>query len=265
MDKFIDQIANFLVDFAVAGFVIFVGYLLVRFVLRKLFHRLLRRYGVDVVFVRFASMIFNSLCMFLVVIIALAVVGVRAIYLIAALVAVILALLAAMQGWLQNVAAGLWMFLNTPFKLNDQVEIAGKKGRVEQISLLTTSLRTSDNLEIFLPNRLIVSNIITNFEANPERRIQLEINIAYEDDIQQAKDVIREVIRADDRLLTEPEPIIAVADLGLNGVKLHVRPWVKQADFSATRYALRQNIKLALDAHHIHMPYQQVQLHKRSE
>jgi small conductance mechanosensitive channel len=133
---------------------------------------------------------------------------------------------------------------------------------VKAISLLTTSLQTSDNLQIFLPNRLIVRNIITNFDANPERRIQLEINIAYEDDIQHAMDVIREVIREDKRLLTEPEPIVDVADLGLNGVKLDVRPWVKQADFSATRYALRQNIKLALDAHHIKMPYQQIQLHE---
>ena len=149
-----------------------------------------------------------------------------------------------MQGWLQNIAAGLWMFLDYPFKLNDLVEIAGKQGRVEEISLLTTKLRTRDNLEIILPNRTIVGNIITNFHANPERRIELEIYITYEDSIQQAIDVIREVIQAEERILPEPEPVVAVADLNLNGVKLDVRPWVRQTDFTSTRYALRQNIKL---------------------
>ena len=265
MEKFIDQITDFLIDFAVVVFITFLGYLLVRFVLLKLFRRLLRRYGVDEVFVQFATLIFNIFCMSLVVIAALSVVGVSIVVLIAAFAAILVALVAAMQGWLRNVTAGLWMFLNTPFKLNDQVEISGKQGNVEKISLLTTNLRTNDNLEIILPNHLIVSNIITNFHANPERRIELEVNIAYEDDIHQAIDVIGEVIRADEHLLTEPEPVVAVADLGLNGVKLHVRPWAKQADFSSARYALRQNIKLALDIHNINMPYQQVQVHKRSE
>ena len=141
------------------------------------------------------------------------------------------------------------------------VEIAGKQGRVEEISLLTTKLRTRDNLEIILPNRTIVNNIITNFHANPERRIELEIAIAYEEDLQQAISVIQKAIAAEERVLAEPEPIVAVADLNLNGVKLDIRPWVKQEDFSATRYELRQNIKLALDSQNIALPYQPVQLH----
>ena len=261
MDEYIDQLANALLDLVVVAIITFVGYLLVNFVLVKLFQRLLRRYGIDEVFIRFASRIFTIISMFLVIIFALGVVGVQAVLLIATLAAVLVALLAAIQGWLRNVAAGLWMFLNAPFKLDDQVEISGKKGRVEEISLLTTSLRTRDNLKIIMPNRHIVSNIITNFDANPERRIELVIEIAYEDDIQQAIDVIRDVLEADERILAEPQPVIAVADLAQNGVKLDVRPWVKREDFSSTRYALRQNIKLALDAHQITMPYQQIQLH----
>lgn len=261
MDKYIVQLADALLDLAVVAIITFVGYLLVRFVLVKLFQRLLRRYGIDEVFIRFASLIFTIISMFLVIIVALGVIGVQALFLTAILAATLVALLAAMQGWLRNVAAGLWMFLNAPFKLDDQVEIAGKKGRVQEISLLTTSLRTRDNLKIIMPNRQIVSNIITNFDANPERRIELVIEIAYEEDIQQAIDVIRSVLQADERILAEPEAIIAVADLATNGVKLDVRPWVKQADFSSTRYALRHNIKLALDAQQITIPYQQVQLH----
>ncbi len=263
IENMTEQITSFFVNSALAGVIILIGYLLVRFVLLKLFRRLMRRYGVDIVFVKFAEVIVNIFLMSLVVIVALDLVGVQTGFLIAALAAILIALVAAMQGWLQNVAGGLWMFLNYPFKLDDLVEIAGKQGRVEEISLLTTKLRTRDNLEIILPNRTIVNNIITNFHANPERRIELVISIAYEDDIQQAIEVIREVLDAEERVLPEPEPIVAVADLDTNGMKLDVRPWVKKGDFVATRYALRQNIKLALDANKITIPYQQIQVHTK--
>lgn len=261
MEKLTEQLTNFLFDLALVFAITIAGYLFVRFVILSLVRRIMRRSGVDEVFVNFASVILNILLMSIVVIIALDMVGVKTGFLIAALAAVFIALLAAMQGWLQNVAAGLWMFFDYPFKLNELVEIAGKQGRVEEISLLTTKLRTRDNLEIILPNRTIVNNIITNFHTNPERRIELEIFIAFEDDIDQAINVIHDVLQADERILTEPEPVIAVADLSLQGVKLDVRPWVKQPDFSATRYALRKNIKLALDVQNITLPYQPVQLH----
>jgi len=261
MEKLTEQITNFLINFALAGFIILVGYLLVRFVLLRLFRRLIRRYGVDEVFINFAQVMVSILLMSLVVIIALDAVGVQTGFLIAILAAILVALLATMQWWLQNVAAGLWMFLNSPFKLDNLVEIAGKKGRVKDMSMLTTKLVTRDNLEVILPNRTVVNNIITNFHANPERRIELEISIAYEGEIQQAIDIIREVLNTEERVLPEPEPIVAVADFGVNGVKLDVRPWVKKEDFSPTRYALRQNIKLALDANQITIPYQQVHLH----
>lgn len=262
IENLTEQITSFLLNLALAGVIILVGYLLVRFVLLRLFRRLMRRYGVDVVFVRFAEVMVSIVLMSVVIIIALDIAGVQTGFLIAALAAILIALLAAMQGWLQNVAAGLWMFFDYPFKLNDLVEIAGKRGRVEEISLLTTKLRTRDNLEIILPNRTIVNNVITNFHANPERRIELEIHISYEDDIQKAIDVIQEVIQGEERILSEPEPVVAVADLSLNGVKLDVRPWVKQADFSSTRYDLRKKIKEALDMQQITLPYQQIQLHK---
>ena len=262
MEKLTEQLTSFLFDLTLVFVITIAGYLLVRFVILKLVRRIMRRSGVDEVFVNFASAILNILLMSIVVIIALDMIGVKTGFLIAALAAVFIALLAAMQGWLQNVAAGLWMFFDYPFKLNELVEIAGKQGRVEEISLLTTKLRTRDNLEIILPNRTIVNNVITNFHANPERRIELEIYITYEDDIQKAIDVIQEVIQAEENILSEPEPIVAVADLSLNGVKLDVRPWVKQADFTSTRYVLRKKIKEALDMQKIALPYQQIQLHK---
>jgi small conductance mechanosensitive channel len=256
-----DQLTEFATNLLLATGAFALGYVLVRYVIIRFLKGFLRKYGVDEVFVSFATNIANILLILIVAVIALDIVGVNTGFLLAVLVAVLLAVVAAMQGRLQDVAAGLWMFFTNPFKLNDLVKVAGAEGRVQRIDILTTTLRTRDNLILTLPNRTIVSNIITNFHAEAERRIELEVEISYEDDIRQAIDVLRQVVTSDERILAEPEPIIAVADLAANGVKLHVRPWVKQEHFIATRYALREKIKYAFDANNITIPYPQLTLH----
>jgi small conductance mechanosensitive channel len=250
------------VDLLSALAVLVLGYLLVRYVLTPMLRLVLRRYGVDEVFVNFASIIVNLLLMILVAVTALDVLGINTGYLLAGLAAILIALVAAMQGWLQNVAGGMWMFLNSPFKLNDLVDIAGKQGKVEEIQLLTTKLRTRDNLSIIIPNRTVVANIITNFHAQATRRIEFTLEIRYEDDVERAIDLLRATVLADERVLREPEPVIGVANLTSNGVQLDVRPWVKKEDFSATRYALRKNIKYALDQAQIQIAYPQLQIHE---
>jgi small conductance mechanosensitive channel len=261
VNQLFDQLADFAVNLLLATGAFALGYLLVRYVIVRFLQRFLRKSGVDEVFVSFATSVANILLILIVAIIALDILGVNTGFLLAILVAVLLAVVAAMQGRLQDVAAGLWMFFTNPFKLNDLVKIAGAEGRVQQIDFLTTTLRTRDNLILTLPNRTIVSNIITNFDAETERRIELEVEISYEDDIRQAIDVLRQVVTADERILAEPEPIIAVSDLAANGVKLHVRPWVRQEHFVSTRYALREKIKYAFDANNITIPYPQLTLH----
>ena len=261
VDMVLDQLADLALSLVLATIVFILGYLLVRIVMMRIVRRLLQRIHVDKAFVNFASIIINILLMALVLIVALDTAGFKTGFLIAALAAVLIALIAGMQGWLQNVAAGLWMLLNDPFKLDDLVEISGKQGRVEEIQLLVTKLRTRDNLLIILPNRMIISNIITNFHAEPQRRIELVVEISRNDDIHTAIQVLKDVVLSDERVLREPEPVIAVADLGPNGTKLDVRPWVKQEDFTATRYALREKIKYALDANKITMPFPQLHIH----
>ena len=260
MTNVAEQLTDIAVSLAVALVLVLIGYVIVRLVLLRFFRRIMRRYGIDKVFVDFASVILNILLLAFVVIIALSSVGIPTGFLIATLAAVLLAVAAAMQGWLQNIAAGFWMLVVQPFRLNDSVEIAGKKGNVVEISLLTTTLRTGENLQIILPNRTIVGAIITNYHANTERRIELAVQVAYDADIQQAIDVIWTVIRSDPRILTEPQPLVEVAELGSIGVKLDVKVWTSQEDFSATRYALRKSIKVAFDTHHIPFAYQQIKL-----
>lgn len=234
--------------------------MLVRYVVVRFLRRYLLRSDIYRVFVSFVTGIVTVLGTLLVATIALDALGVSTGPLLSVLVGAILAVVAAMQGWLQDVAGGLWMLLNRPFKLDDQVKIAEVEGRVQETGFLTTTLRTGDNLTLILHNRTVASSTITNFHAQPERRINLEVEIGYDDDIRQAVDVIRDVLASDERVLAEPEPVIAVADLGPNGTKLHVRPWTKQEHFSDTRYDLREKMKYAFDANGLTIAYPRLEV-----
>jgi small conductance mechanosensitive channel len=245
----------------VVSVILLIGYFLVRLIINQVVKRLLRRRAVDDVFINFIALILNLLLMFFVLLIALNAVGINTGFLIAGMAAVLIALVAAMQGWLQNVAGGLSMLVNAPFKLNDLVEIGGKKGRVEEINLLSTAVRTGDNLEIILPNKDVVATTITNFDAHNRRRIDLIVGIGYEDDIRKAVGVIQEVLSSEPRVLPEPEPLIAVTELADHSVKLDVRPWVKTSDHGDTRRALLEAIKNAFDANQVTMPFHQLQIH----
>ena len=264
-NNILDRVIDIGIDLALAAGVFVLGYLVVRYGIVRWMRRLMLRYGVDEVFVRFVANITSILLMTIVLIVALEVVGVNTGYLIAGLVVVLITLVAAMNEWLQNVAGGLWMFLNNPFKLDDLVSIAGHKGKVEEIQLLTTKLRTNDNLEIILPNRTIVSSVIINYHAKDIRRINMVVEIGYDDDIRRASEVLRKIVTADERVLPEPAPRIAVNELGANGVKLNVRPWVKKEEYDDTRYDLLEKIKYRLDEEGITMPYPQLEVHTQAE
>jgi len=260
-ENIIDGLIQVGLSLLVVGAIFLIGYALVRLVVNQVAKRLLRRRAVDEVFVNFIALILNLLLMFTVLLIALQAVGINTGFLIAGLAAVLIALVAAMQSWLQNVAGGLSMLINSPFKLDDLVEIVGRKGRVDAITLLSTTLHTGDNLEIIIPNKDVVANTITNFDAREHRRIDLIVGVGYEDDIRKAIGVIKEVMSSEPRVLADPEPLIAVTELADHSVKLDVRPWVQTKDHGDTRRALLEAIKNAFDANQITMPFHQLQIH----
>ena len=261
LDNMIEGLISAGLSLLVVSVILFIGYVLIRLIINQVVKGLLRRRAVDEVFINFIVIILNLLLMFFVLLIALNAVGINTGFLIASMAAVLIALVAAMQGWLQNVAGGLSMLVNAPFKLNDLVEIGGKRGRVEEITLLSTALRTGDNLEIFLPNKDVVATTITNFDTNKRRRIDLIVGIGYEDDIRKAVGVIQDVMSSEPRVLPDPEPQIAVTELADHSVKLVVRPWVKTRDYLDTRRTLLEAIKHAFDANQISMPFHQIRIH----
>ncbi len=223
--------------------------------------KLLLKANVDSMLAGFLRKVAAVVLIMLVVVAALDTLGVPAASLFAVLGAAGLAVGLALKDSLGNLAAGVTIIINRPFRKDDVVEIAGLTGKVEQIRLMHTVLVAADNREFVLPNGRVVTEAVINYTARPIRRVDLAIGIAYDDDIAGAMAVIKDVLTADERVLIEPAPTIVLSNLGESSVDLSVRPWAKTADYWGVRSDLFSRVKQALDRAGYSIPFPQRDLH----
>lgn len=186
----------------------------------------------------------------------LGVFGVEATSFVAVLGALTLAIGLSMQGALGNIASGVMIMLFRPYKLGDYIEAAGVAGTVKDINLFQTVLATPDNVKIIVPNSEGISGVIKNYSGYEIRRCDVTFGIDYDDNMDEAIAIIRSVIAADDRILSEPaEPFVKVVNLGDSSVDIATRSWVKAADYWDVKFHLTKAVKSALDEQGISIPY----------
>jgi small conductance mechanosensitive channel len=186
--------------------------------------------------------------------------GIQTTGLLAVLGAAGLAVGLALQGTLSNIASGVLLMALRPFKVGDAVELDGLYGVIDEIGLFVTELHTFDNIAVTMPNSEAWGTI-KNLSKNEQRRMDLVIGIGYDDDMDYAIELIREVLEKEERVLDEPEPMIVVGELGDSAVNLYVRPWTKVGDLWPARYDLLKRIKQKLDQEGINIPYPQRDVH----
>lgn len=237
-----------------------IGQMVAKIVARVL-GKVLRHTKLDRILVEFIQSLVNALLLVFVIVAALDQLGVNTNSVIAVLGAAGLAIGLALQGSLQNFAAGFMLLIFRPFKDGDFVEAAGTAGIVEKIGIFSTTLHTGDNKEVIIPNGSIYSSNIINYSKRPTRRIDMVFSIGYSDDIRRARDVMTEIIKAEPRVLPEPEPLIAVGELGASSVNFYVRPWVKTDDYWDVKFSLTEKIKIAFDENGITIPFPQMDIH----
>lgn len=167
----------------------------------------------------------------------------------------------ALQDTLGNFAAGIMLLMYRPFDVGDFVEVGGREGTVEAMTLVSTTLLTLDNQRLTIPNGKIWGDVIRNVTANPERRINETIGIGYGDDVDRATAVALEVLGELEAVHAEPEPQVLLTSLGDSSVNLSLRAWVATGDYFATCCELRRRIKLRFDAEAISIPYPQRDVH----
>lgn len=181
--------------------------------------------------------------------------GVETTSVIALLGAAGLAIGLALQGTLSNLAAGVMLLIFRPFKIGQFVKVGGESGVVKTISLFTTMLDTGDNVRIMIPNSSIWGSAITNFNFHDTRRLQIVFGIGYDDNIDNAMKAISDIIAADDRCLSDPEPLVAVTELGDSSVNIMIRVWCASGDYWALNWALLKAVKEDFDAKGVNIPY----------
>lgn len=210
---------------------------------------------------QFLMAILNTLLKFIVVLAAIDVLGVPTTSLLAVMGAAGLAVGLALKDSLSNFASGVMLIVFKPFTIGNFVEAGGTAGIVEKITVFNTIFRSPCNKEIIVPNSQIFGGTIVNVSAKPTRRIDMVFGIGYDDNMKTARQLMLDVINADERVLKDPAVVIAVNELGDSSVNFIVRPWVNSADYWAVKWDLTERIKDCFDANGISIPYPQQDVH----
>lgn len=196
---------------------------------------------------------------------ALSQLGVQTTSLLAALGAAGLAIGLALQGTLQNIAAGIMILWLRPFRIGEYVDNGSIAGTVREVGLFATTIDTYDGIFRFVPNADLWNAPITNFSRNPTRMTDMAIGIGYGSNIKRARDILLELAAADKRVRRIPEPIVFVDDLGDSAVVLRYRVWIGTNDFWATQRALLEEAKRRFDAEGIEIPFPQRVVHMAAD
>ena len=224
---------------------------------RSITYSLLQRRHVDTTITLFLTqLIFIAIIVFS-VIAALAQLGLQTTSLVAALGALGLAVGLSLRNSLSNFAAGILLISLRTIRVGDYISVGQDSGTVKAIAILYTKLTTPGNQEVILPNNILMSQSITNYSTNPTRRTDLTIGISYHDNIQTARDVILKTLQNDNRVLQDPQPLIAVTELGENSVNIMARYWTHSDDAIHTRMDLIEQIKYQFDQAGINIPFPQ--------
>jgi small conductance mechanosensitive channel len=226
-----------------------------------IFAKMMDRNNVDVTLTKFLKNIIYYALLTAVVIAAAGQLGINTTSFLTVVGAAGLAIGLALKDSLANFSAGVMLILFRPFKVGDVVNVAGETGTVEEITIFNTVMNTADNQKKIIPNGIVASGTITNITANDTRRIDMVFGIGYDDDIKAAEQVFTDIIKAESRVLSDPAPTVAVAELADSSVNFVVRPWVKTGDYWDVKFELTEKIKLALDEAGISIPFPQQDVH----
>ena len=221
----------------------------------------LTKAGTDQSLIPFFSSMLYYVILGVVLIAVLNLFGIETTSLIAVLGTAGLAVGLALQGTLSNFSAGVMLLIFRPIRVGDFVEVAGQAGTVKEIAIFNTIMHTGDNVRIVIPNGAVYGDIVKNYSYNETRRIDLVMGIGYGDDIGKAIEIIERVVTADDRVLKDPAPTIAVSELADSSVNLVVRPWVNAGDYWPTRWDLTRALKEELEAGGCNIPFPQTDVH----
>ena len=259
LEGMVPSLLSFLVQVVVAIIVLLIGSRIIKFLL-KLIRKSLDRSKVEAGVVTFLCSLVKYSLYFVLAMIILAQFGVTTSSVVAVLGSAGLTLGLALQGSLSNFAGGVLILLLKPFVVGDYIidGATGQEGTVSSITIFYTKLHTVDNRMILIPNGTLSNSSITNVTHMEKRRIDLLIGVSYEANLAKTKQVLLDVVKSEDKILPGEPVDVYVSELADSSVQMGVRAWVKTEDYWPIRWKMTEDIKNALDANGISIPYPQM-------
>lgn len=250
-------------SFSILGalLLLFIGWWLASLLSRWTHAGMMRVRGIDETLARFFANVVRYGALILVFVTVLGQFGVQTASIIAALGAAGLAIGLALQGTLQNIAAGIMLLVLRPFRVGEYIDTGNISGTIVEIGLFATELRTPDGLYRLAPNSTLWNVPITNFSRETTRRFEFKIGVGYDDDIELAQKIMRELAESDQRVLKSPAVATHIDQLADSAVILTMWYWTSSADFWSTSREMIQKVKKSFDENGISIPFPQVTYH----
>lgn len=260
--SFIDMILPFLQSFVLVLLkvilIFVVGFFLSRFA-RKKINKIVGKK--DEILGNFISQVISISILIVAIVTALANMGIQTGSILAVLGTIGVAIALALRDSLSSIAGGIILIVLRPFRKNDTIELGSITGNVEGINLFNTMIRMPDDKLAILPNRNVVNANIINCTDSNKRRIEWVFGVKYDNDIEEIRHIIKDVISKMDKVDSSVAPFIGVTDFGQNSLNFTIRVWAKLEDnVFGIRSELIENTKIALDGQKIQIPPQKLDI-----
>jgi len=263
-EQYLDKIVNLGFEYGpqlIGGILVLIfGLWITKFITQGV-GKALTKGNVDPSLIPFLKRLTSIILKILVIITVMSMIGIQMTSFIALLGAAGLAIGMALSGTLQNFAGGVIILVFKPFKVGDFIEAQGYMGTVKEISIFTTRLNTVDKKLIIIPNGPLSTGALTNFSAEPQRRVDWTFGMAYGDDVENFKQAINDFIREDSRILTDPAPFMALTELADSSVNFAVRVWVNSPDYWDVYFLMNEKVYQRFGDYNLNIPFPQMDIH----
>ena len=260
LNKAIELVMEYGPKLILAILVLIVGMWIIKGI-KKLITKAMQKGQVEISLQKFLISMITILLKVLLLISVASMIGIATTSFVAILGAATFAIGLALQGSMSNFAGGILILLLKPFKVGDTIEAQGFIGKVHEIQIFNTIMKTFDNKMIYIPNGTLSNGNITNYSREPIRRVDMTFGIGYGDDIKKTKEVLERLVKEDARILKDPAPLIAVSNLGDSSVDFAVKVWCDTAEYWNIYFDMQENVKLTFDQENISIPFPQTDVH----
>lgn len=267
-NEFIATILKWITDFGMsfgikilaAGLILFFGFKISKWIIKTIsktkgFHRI--EPGAQSFIKSALSIVLKAL----IILCAVAILGVNISGFVAVISSIGLAIGLAMQGSLSNVAGGLMILIFHPFRIGDFINSDGVSGTVKEITILYTVIDTPDNVRVVVPNGTLANATVQNYSVNETRRLDLKFGVSYGTNIKRAIELLTDMCFEHELVLKDKEPFVKVSSYDDSSIAITVRVWTNASDYWTVNFELLERAKAIFDENGIEIPFPQLDVH----